>query len=197
MLEAYFEHYGDPAANGIDMIEQEWSRRITDKVTLCGKIDHVFGSAKGITLADIKTASEIGDWRKDLANQMARSTQLPLYDWELSRLIEPATKIVVEVITKPYRGSKAKVVLLDKVTEPIIAGRSRFDAQLRFKCAEMAHWLDSYKQMQPWPMADSWVCSGKYGPCGFMPLCLHGENKETLAMYQPRKEHLQIRKGAK
>lgn len=225
MLGAYFEHFGCPEdhklAKGFakmePLVEHEWGLQTEatgGKVMLVGKLDHVFDNP--VILRDIKTASEIGNWRKDLANQQARSTQFQLYDWFLCQSGLQPFRIDVEVITKPYRGSKAKVAILP-ITEPIIAGRRRFAAQLQFKCQEMAHWLDTYGltpmaqverrgvdvapgfqrwHMRPWPMADSWVCKGVYGPCPFMRLCLEGESPEALKDYQPRKEHLAIRKGA-
>ena len=176
-------------------VEQEWSVPLDDKVTLCGRMDRVM---LGPRLVDVKTASEITrmgiPWKKQYREEKLLDPQFGLYDWYLDSLGTPATECVLEVIVKPYKGSKARmefIALPEILTE---AYRRRFRQQLAWNCMEIAQYHEHYMNQRPWLMNPN-MCNGKYGACPMFDRCVWGSIPRVEEKYGPRIEHLNVRRN--
>ena len=192
LLSTYFDNVEYQPENLL-WVEKEWSVPLDDKVTLCGRMDRVM---LGPRLVDVKTASEITrmgiPWKKQYREEKLLDPQFGLYDWFLTTLGTPAKECVLEVIVKPYKGSKARmefIALPEILTE---AYRKRFRQQLAWHCSEIAHYHEHYMQQKPWPMSTS-LCSTKFGVCPMFDRCVWGSIPKVEEKYGKRVEHLSVR----
>lgn len=190
ILDAYLNYWEDnPMRKDLRWSEHEWEIHGTHQphTSIRGRCDLVFNysgplpypgvsndiGAKMVILHEIKTASEIGkEWRESYRQGMIRNTGLALYDWYLRQTGYNVIDVGVEVLIKPYKDKKARIEILN--LPEIMAARSRHDVELKFKVAEITHYMESYKQMNPWPMANGQACLGKYEPCPFLKVCNYG-----------------------
>lgn len=194
VLACYYDEKGSPTQEDAHHVEYEFeldSPSFPRAVLHDGRIDRMRRSA----IIDVKTASAVGSaWKENLRKQYLRDIGLAMYDWALSQImLESPTTVIVEIIVKPYRGSKPRIeeIELPEITTP--GYRTRFKQQLRWKTGEITTYLHSETGASPWPMSDGSMCVTKYGECPYLPLCNYGDTAKNLSKYQPRKEHLASR----
>ena len=204
LLGVYYEQHDQEGIqlvaqiDGKKAVELEWELpfSIAGYPVLCGKIDRVMQRDWYISLIDNKTTSAFGqNWADDFYQEKSRDIGLALYDWYLRQVGMTPHQVIIEAAVKPYYGKtkdrRAAYRLFDMVS--IIHNRKRFDSLLRWRVAELLHYMGSYGDSNHWPMSDGEMCRTKYGFCDYIHLCNEGNSPGNLNKFKPREEHLQLR----
>ncbi len=189
---AYFENHDPTEIAQAKLIEHRF-----ELGCLVGRIDRVQPLSENTCIAtEVKTASAVNrTWKEDLKQKLLRSYAIQIYDGYLRVISLTPTAWKVEVAVKPYKGSKARIELIE--LPEILLYRSRFEAQLAFLVQELSHWVNQYAAMKPWPMCGGSACTGLYNkPCPYLLLCNYGDSPRNLEKYRKRHSILEERSNA-
>ena len=191
-------------------IEHEWSIPYDPipGVNLCGKIDRFTTEYE---LRDLKGMSEVGISKQ----QMLRNFGMALYDWYLCQIGKTPKSIGMDILTKPYRCKKHKLLeevpdncksqyrckpckLIYLPLDEMIAHRKEFEKQIKSYVTQIKFYLDHNTKIERWEMATGIPCQLSFGymtfDCDYLQKCNYG-NSQKLVKYKPREEHLEIRKS--
>lgn len=191
MIAAYYDTQ-EQSIDRVLFLEHQFRYDYSLSACIIGRIDRVMCSG-GTILVDLKTATQFGSersWKRDYKETALRDFQLPLYDWYLCQIGQKPDDIKLEVLIKPNEryGQRARVIEIP--LPEIIAYRSRTTQQIEQIVSAVVSEVGRGSEKFPWLMASSNICSGKFGPCPYLPLCNYGLNERQLNNYVSRVEHL-------
>ena len=218
MIAAYYSNV-EQEPNNVLYIEKEWwiDYEEVAGVRLCGKIDRV---TIDLDLRDLKGQWEISGgkgrpWLKTMKQQKLRDFGIALYDWWLCQIGKTPRSIGMDIITKPYRCKKHKLLketpmdcksqykckasrLVYLPLDEIMSYRKQFEKQLKSYVTQIKFYLDHNTKVERWPMATGIPCQLNYGfqtfDCDYLAKCNYG-NSQKIVKYKQREEHLEIRRN--